>query len=243
MEKINLSGVNGNNLFDDNTRTSTVLDSGLYQGVLKYLYFTESASKAIAANLVIDINGLARNFTLWISYKNGVLFKENPQTHQKEYLSNYKKINALAFCATGKPLDQLTQEEKTIKIFNRETRKEEPTQAMCIVELINKPICIGLKKVNHHVEQKQLDGSYLPTDKTVFINDIDKFYNTEGKIAQEISSGSPREYADKWLKNNKGRVFEENMSNKTVVAYRDPKQGSSDVGTAGTSLSSMFGDD
>ena len=70
MEKLDLSlnGMNASEAFES-AGTTSVLDTGLYQALLKAVYLDTTKGGTPVANAVVEINGLTKTFPMYIAYK------------------------------------------------------------------------------------------------------------------------------------------------------------------------------
>lgn len=239
MEKLDLSlnGMNASEAFES-AGTTSVLDTGLYQAMLKAVYLDTTKGGTPVANAVVEINGLTKTFPMYIAYKD----TKKPVkvvNGQRQVIPGYKQLNSLAYCATGLTIDALTQEEKVIKVYDWNTRKEEPQTVLAFSELMGKQIAVGIKKVEKHKTAK-VNGQYLPTTETYFTNEIDRYYTPDGLLAQEKATGSEAKYAVKW-KEKTGQIFQEKLA---VTPIAPPTGTASDMAaaTAGTQVKSLFDD-
>ena len=243
MEKvtINNGGFNVNNNFESDSTGSLIWDTGLYQALLKYAYFGTTKKGDPFVNLVIEINGITKTFPVYIMYSDThTTTKKGPDGKIKS-MPGYVQMNSLAYILTDKTFDQImdNQEEKVVKVFNWNTRKEEPVNVMALTDLCNKKICVGIKKMLKH-KTALVNGQYLPTTDTFHTNEIDRFYTEDGRLAKEKAEGIEASYALNFKKKS-GQVFEEKLS-VTPIAPPQTNMASVSAGTAGTQVTSLFDD-
>lgn len=235
--QLNLNGVKSNEF--EEGKTSSVLDTGLYQGLLKYVYLTEAKTGTVIANAVIEINGMSKTFPMYITYKENKspvkTVNGKPQT-----IPGYKQLNSLLYCACGKTFDQCTQEDKSIAIYDWDQKKEVPTMVPCIIDSMNTKIGVGIKKINKH-KQAKVNNIYVPTTETYLTNEVDRYYTVDGYLASEKASGSEPKYAVSW-KEKAGTVFEEKLK-VTPIAPPTANLASQPAGTSGTPVKDLFADD
>lgn len=207
MVDLNLNGLDVNDAFEAG-KTSNLLDTGLYQGVVKYVYFTKTNAGGDIANAVIEINGLTHTFPMYITYKET---KKPTRVKQGkvEVIPGYKQLNSLAYCACGKAVAQCAQEQKSILLRDWKSNKDVPTLVETISDLQGKPIIVGIKKLNKH-KQAKVNGQYVPTTETYLTNEVDRYFTTDGYLASEKASGNQPTYALSW-KEKTGTVFEEKL--------------------------------
>lgn len=211
---------NSNELFTSDN-TGGLLDSGVYPALIKYAYFTKSASGNTGLNVILEIKGkeIAPK-TSWLMYSDGSKYKV--ENGKKVPTFAMKQFNDLCYVATGLTVDRMQEpENKAVNIYNWEQQKKVPTMVPCLTELTNKQIMVGIRKVNTH-KQVKVGNSYVPTTTIKPTNVVDKYYTIEGKTATEAVSGKEAAYSVKWHADNKGRVFEEQLK---VAPIEEPKSG------------------
>lgn len=188
---------------------SSVLDTGLYQALLKYIYFTTNKSGTKSANAVVEINGLTHTYSMCFTYKetNSPTKVVNGKT---QVIPGYRQLNNLCFVASGKPVNKCEQEEKTILVYDRTQKKEVPTMVNTIKDVMGAKIGVGIKKIHKHKTALMPTGVYVPTTEMFYTNEVDDWYTAEGLSAQEAATGKSAEKALKW-KEKAGQVFEEKL--------------------------------
>lgn len=221
---------------------SKVLASGIYDAIVKYVYLTEAKSGTGVANVVLTINGVDRNFTHYITWKETGK-PEKMVNGKPTTMPGFKQLNSLAYCAVGKCVGNgqngtVGSEEKTIRIYSREAQSEVPTQVPVLTELCGKPIKVGIKCINKH--KTALVGSvYKPTTETFKTNEVDRYYDSTGALAMEIAQDKPAEYGTKWAEAHTGEVFEEKLKEAPI----DASTLNAPIGSSGVTTKNLFGDD
>lgn len=188
----------------------TVFDSGIYDATIKNIYFTKSMSGTVEGNVTLNINNLDKDFKLYVCFKEtGTPVKT--VNGNKIVMPGFKVLNSLVYCATGKTLEQLPQQPKTIQITNRSTQTTEPKSVDALVGIEDKQIQVALKKMVKHKTAK-VNGMYVPTTETYEINEIDVPFTLEGFSAEEKAKGTETALnKDKWEQTNSGKVFTEKL--------------------------------
>jgi hypothetical protein len=184
---------------------SFILPTDVYEMTVDAAYITEAASGALAVNLrLIGDNGVKYNETMYITNKN----KETSYTKDgKNYsLPGFSIANAIAGFAVGKEITDLTEETKTIKIYNFDEKKEMATDVPCLVELHGKKICVGIvQKTENKSVKNSTTGKYDPTNEKRQVNNIERVFDpVTHKTAAETREGLDAEFCAKWLEKNKG---------------------------------------
>lgn len=186
----------------------TVYDSGIYKATIKNLYAGKSAGGAQNITLIADLEG-GKEYreTVYITNKKGENFftKDN----KKQPLPGFTLANDICLMATGKELSEQTTEEKVVKIWNSEEKKELPTNVPVLVECLGKPISLGILRQRVNKEEKDSNGEYQPTAEEKEINLIDKVFHPDLKLTvAEARQGKTKledaAFYDSWEKRNKG---------------------------------------
>lgn len=183
------------------------IDTDIYTGPVKALFAGKSKEGAMSLTVVVDIGG-GREYkeTLWITNKKGENFftKDN----KKQPLPGFTVANEIALMTTEKELHQLDTEEKVIKLYDFELKKEVPTTVQMVTEAIGKPVALGILKVLENKSKKNdSTGKYEPIEETREVNIIDKVFHPELHVTiPEARDQKPAEFWDGWLKRNKGQL-------------------------------------
>jgi hypothetical protein len=194
----------------ENPTTSTVLDSGLYQGLLKYIYFTTvGANKTKVANAVVEINGISRTFSMFYCYS--ATGKPTRITNgKKEVMPGFKQLNSLAYCACGKPITECDQEDKTIMVHDWKENKDKPELVKAVIDVMDTKIGVAIKKVNKHKTVK-VNGQSVPTTETFHTNEIYCWLTADGFTASEKATGGEPNTAKRFKEKHTGEIFEEKL--------------------------------
>jgi hypothetical protein len=184
-------------------------DSGVVKFKIKMAYLDESAPNpeknklggARNINLILESNGRTLNHTEYIS---SAREKGQSMTYEKNGkkfpLPGYSKMNDLCKRATGKELKGQTVEEKQIKIWDFEARKELPQLKNVLMDLVGKTITAGVIELR---ENKFSD----PTQE-MFKNEIDKWFDPDTNMTTaEIAEGKTEaKFIDIWKKKWDGKL-------------------------------------
>ena len=217
----------------------TTLESGVYDATVKQVYFTKTKSGTDQANVVLDIKGQVKTFPLYICYKeNGKPTRKNAKG-VIEVMPGYKTLNALSYVITGKTVDQLAQEDKTVMIYNFTAKKEEPNTATCLVELMGAKIKAAIKQVNKH-KQVKVNGIYTPTTETFLTNEVDHYFSEDGFTASELVGKKEATYCKVWSDKFTGKIIEEKLKTTPVDVSMEAAKAS--AGGAGVSVDDLFND-
>lgn len=185
----------------------STFESGYYKGTVKLVYAGKSqSSKAQSVNVVIDIDGREYKESFWVTNRNDENFYV--KNDKKFPLPGFTNADDLAMLTTGYGLAQQEAEEKTVSIYDFETKAEKPTQVMVFTGMLGKEIGVGILKQTVDKNQKDASGNYVPSGETREENVVDKFFHAETErtvteIKQKIETPV---FKDKWLSKNEGRT-------------------------------------
>lgn len=161
-----------------------VLNTGAYPMTVKLAYLTQAKSEAIALNLHLEAeDGRTLRQSLWMNSgkdKGGANFFIDKQG-QKQYLPGFVQAQALALLTVGKEVSELDVEEKVVKLYDYEAKAEVPTKVQMVMDLLDKPILVGVIKQTVDKNIKDGNGNYVPSGETRDENEIDKFFRASDK--------------------------------------------------------------
>lgn len=187
------------------------LDSDIYDFKIELAYLGKAKSGATSINLVLKTkDGLTLRDQDWISSGDA---KGNSMTYVKDGkkypLPGYAKLDMLCKLAIGKPLKEMEPEDKVIKLYDFDAKKEVPTQVPVLTELLGADITAGvLKVVVDKTKQNPSTGSYEPTGETREVNEVDKLFRTEDHLtgAEIAAEATEPDFYNKWKDKNQGQV-------------------------------------
>lgn len=186
-----------------------VRESDAYDGTIKVAYAGKaSASNAQSLTVIFNLGGSEYRETFWVTNKNGENFFIDKQDSSKKVpLPGYTMADDLCLLTTGFPLSEQTFTEKVINLYDYEAKKEVPTNVHVIMDLMGKPITLGLiKQTVDKTKKNDSTGSYEPTGETRDENLIDKIFHHDSKrTVTEVRNGiEVAEFFPKWVEKNKG---------------------------------------
>lgn len=221
------------------TKGSNTLKSGVYTAQVKNIYFTETKSGTGCANIVLSINGNVKTFPVYVTWKD-TKSPVRTKDGKPQVMPGYRTLNSLAYLLTGKGVNDLEQEEKTIMVYSFKDRKEQPTKASCITELMNKTIQVGIIEIKKHKSMLS-NGVYVPTTDTYNTNEISQFFDEDGYTASEKAKGIDPSYLNAWKTRFEGKLQEEKLN--TVPVDPATLNKPSSVGAPGVSVDDLFNTD
>lgn len=215
------------------------LPTDAYDGKIVVAYITTSTGGARAFNFVIDINGKLVRETIYVTNKQGqvVYVKDG----KKYPLPGYSLVNAITKLTIGKEIPQLTFENKLVKIWNFELKKDVATEVPVAVELVGEAVNLGIELIRENKQQKDQAGNYVDTAEIREVNSITRVFHTKtGQTAAEYDAQAPAEFKALWLKEFKGKVRDKTNKNLTP-ATTAASTGGTAPSTTGAAKSSLFG--
>jgi len=186
----------------------SVFNTDIYIGTIKALYAGKSSGGATSVTLIADLNGKEYTETLYVTNKDGQNWFANKQDNTKKVpLPGFTVVDDICLIATGEPLAAQETEEKVIKVWDSEAKKEMPKSVPMIIAALGKPIALGIQKTLAN-KQTKVGTEYVPNAETREENHIDKVYHPEMKltVAEARAGQDVAQFWDAWLLKNKDQV-------------------------------------
>lgn len=196
---------------EDRIGGARVLNTEIYEGTIKMAYAQKSSGGALGITLIIMINGNELNTTQYVTDKNGNNFfhpkdKNNqPNLNMKNPLPGFTVIDDLCLVTTGAPLKDQDTEQKTVRIYNFDEKKELPTVVDAMTGLIGTTAYFAMFKDLVNIEERDSNNMYQVTNKTREQNEIVKVCHfpskvtvKEAQIAAENSAEAEPIWFDEW---------------------------------------------
>lgn len=186
-----------------------ILDTDAYQFAIDMAYIDTADSGAMSLNLSLKTqDGATLRQTLWMTSGKAKGCKNYyvTQNGDKRYLPGFNQANAICLLTVGKEISDVGAEEKVIKLYDYEQKKEVPQTKQVLVELLGKEVTIGVIRQVVDKTAKADDGSYKPTGETREENEIDKIFRTSDHMTVNEIKAEETEahFYDKWVDKNKG---------------------------------------
>jgi len=185
------------------------LPSDIYSAVIKLAYAGKSrSSDARSVTFHADINGTEYRETVWITSGKGVNYyvsKEDGKTRIP--LPGFSTIEELCLLATQEPLSAQTTEEKVVKLYNFEERKEVPTPVQVLTSLIGKEVNLGILREIVDKTARDDSGNYVPTGETRTQNVTSKVFHPESNktVNEYRHEVKDPEFYETWIAQNQGK--------------------------------------
>lgn len=241
-----------------------LFDTDVYEATIKAMYQTKSlSSDALAINLILNVQGREVREQVWVTDSKGKVTYKDKTTGEEKNLPGFSQINALCLLVTGKDLGSQEVEDRVVKVYDFDAKKELPKQVPCFSDLHDQTVFIALQRITEDKTKKdEKTGNYVSTGETRDINKIVKFFGGSesnlvtssevaeyirtlgGNIDEVINDGhflkavnkAPRgAFVDKWLEAHKGKTYNKAKKNTNNVSEFS-KAGSSNTKAQTSSL-------
>jgi hypothetical protein len=182
--------------------------SGVYTGKVKLAYAGASAGGARNVTLIVDFGGKEYRETIYVTNKKGENWFLNKDDKTKKVpLPGFTTVDDICLVATGSPLADQDSEEKVVKVYDTDAKKELPKSVPVLIDLIGKEISVAVIQVLENKNEK-VGNEYVPTAETRTSNTIDKVFDTESKltVAEARSGVTTGSFWGGWLERNKDQV-------------------------------------
>jgi len=188
------------------------LDTGLYKMGITLAYLSESKNGAHGLNLHLknaDGSGPVVRQTLWMTSgkAKGTRNSYVDDNGVKHKLPGMEQADNLHALLTGDMMISADHSEKTVKLWNPATSKEENTEVTIINGLMNQPVLVGLhKNRDNKMIQNPNKGPgekpYIPdpSGKDRVYNEINKFFDADTGLtyAEKRAKSTEPVYLAKW---------------------------------------------
>ncbi len=186
---------------------SFLTESGAYKATVEIAYISVAKSGAMALNFHLKLdNGTLVRRTEYFTSGDAKGKKTYYEKDGKKFnLPGFTLINDLCLLGVEKGLGQLDTEDKVIKLYDFDAKKEMPKSVPCIVDLHGATVIAGVIKQTVDKNVKQGD-QYVPSGETRDENIVEKFFYAEdGRTVAEIKAKAEEgEFLGKWKEKNTG---------------------------------------
>ncbi len=182
--------------------------SGIYDAVIKVAYAGQSQGGAHSITVIADIGNREYRQIFYITNKQGDNFYLDKQDPSKKMpMMDFTTIDDLCLLITGEGLADQEDEEKVVKIYDFDQKKEVPTPVATLPALVGGKVKFAILREIVDKEKKDDSGAYQPTGETREKNSIDKIFHAEtGRTVPEYRQEvDPGEFLDVWKAKNDGK--------------------------------------
>lgn len=182
----------------------------IYPATIKAAYAGQSAGGARNVTVVVELPDGEYSETIYVTNKKGENWFLNQNDKSKKVpLPGFTTIDDICLVTTGKPLAEQDSEEKVVKIYDFDERKELPKAVPMLVDLIGQTLFLGIVQQTVDKNQKnESTGEYEPTGETRDENVIEKVFHDPSKmtVVEARQGATEPVFFEKWLSKNKGNV-------------------------------------
>ena len=185
-----------------------VWETDIYTGPIKCAYAGQSATGARNVTVIFDFGGKEYRETVYITNKKGENFFLNKEDAKKKVpLPGFTTIDDICLITTGKPLSEQEAEDKMVKVYDAEAKKELPKSVPVLTGLLGQSLSVAICKLLENKSEKNGNGDYVNNAETRNSNVIEKIFHTETKmtVAEARSGAETGLFWDAWLERNKGK--------------------------------------
>ena len=182
----------------------------IYPATIKAAYAGQSAGGARNVTIVVELPDGEYSETIYVTNKKGENWFLNQNDKSKKVpLPGFTTIDDICLVTTGKSLAEQDSEEKVVKIYDFDERKELPKAVPMLVDLIGQTLFLGI--VQQTVDKNQKNdstGEYEPTGETRDENVIEKVFHDPSKmtVVEARQGATEPVFFEKWLSKNKGNI-------------------------------------
>jgi len=265
----NKKAAKGEKVEDDFLGGGGVVDTDIYPATIKYAYIGKAAnSEARNLTLCVLLNGkqeLTRS--IWMTNRNGDVTYKDKKTGEEKNLPGYNQVNSLAMLLLSQEIGELDVEEKTLSLYDFDSKKEIPQAVDCFVDLHGLDLQVAVQRQTvDKTEKNEQTGDYETTGETRDVNEFIKFFPAEalvtisevahyvkslgGDFDEVLADGDlgkaiakmedDGDYATKWLEKNRGQTYDRSTGKKEGKSFGGAK--SSGGGSDKKAKSNLFDD-
>ena len=229
----------------DSVGGSRIFDTDVYDFTIDMAYAGESKGGAQSVTLHLKTeDGRELRSTQWISSGNAKGNKNFYETKDgsKKYLPGFLILQSLSLLTVGKEPKELVGEDKVIKLYDYEQKKEVPTTVPVITELLGQQFKGGVFRQIVDKTQDDGQGNYVPTGETREENELNKIFRASDSMttAEIRAQAESAEFIETWLSKHKGQVRDKS-SKDVKPAKQSSTFGAAAGGTSAAPTKSLFG--
>jgi hypothetical protein len=210
-----------------------IIDTDIQIYTIKALYAGKSTSSNAMSVTGIFVNketGKEYRETFWVTSGTGDNFyyskdKDGKPTDKKSFLPGFNVVNDICMITTDKPLNEQTDEEKVVKVYDADAKGEVPKSVPMLTETLGKDVALAIYQNLENKSVKNAAGAYEPVAEERKTNTVEKamfpvFKTTvrETEVALE-NGGSVKDdtivdaqgndvavFWDAWIEAHKGKI-------------------------------------
>lgn len=202
-----------------------VFDTDAYDAVIKMAYADQAESGAQNINFIFQMPGgkTYSETVYWTNKKGENWFPNKDDPSKKVPLPGFTLVDDICMCTTEKGLEHQDTEERMVKIYDYNEKKEVNKSRHVLVDLLNQPVTLTIQNVLKNKQVKGDDNTYVSTAEERNENNIVKAFHTETRLSMvEAREGQDATFLDKWVEANKGKVIDKRDFGKNGVKSGSP---------------------
>lgn len=220
---------------DDFLGGGGVLETDIYPAEIKYAFIGKAAnSDARNLTLSLKVNNLEIQRQIWMTNRKGDVTYQDKKTGDVKNLPGFNQVNSLCMLLCSKEVGDMDVEEKTLNLYDFESKKEVPQAVDCFTELHGLTLQVAIQKqIVDKTAKNDSTGDYEPTGETRETNEFIKFFPedklvtisevahyikslggdfedvmSDGDLGKAIAKMEDGDYATKWLDKNRGETYD-----------------------------------
>ncbi len=195
-------------------------DTGVYEVIVDGAYLDQSQGGAYNMNFIFKtMDGNTLSNTQYVTSGTAKGGRNYYEREGKKYnLPGFIIADDVCFAATGKALEALSSEDKVVEVYDFTLKKKVPTTKKVFMDIIGKPVMIGVQKVKEFKNVKNDAGKYVPGDEVKVFNEIAKVFGVEKHTSVEAKAGKDAEFIDKWIERNPSEYIKDKTKGVTPRA-------------------------
>jgi hypothetical protein len=205
------------------------VESDIYDFVVTQFYAGKSAKGANFIQLIAKDGDREYREQIYFTNKDGQNYFLNKDDKTKKVpLPGFTTVNDICLITTGKELHELEFEDKMVKVYDADLKKEAPKSVPVAIEVIGKHVKLGvIKTLENKSVKNDSTGDYEPTAETREVNSTDKVFHPELNltVVEAKAEATVANFYGGWLERNKGKTRDKRVikDGEAGVAGAPPK--------------------
>lgn len=187
-------------------------ETGIYPATVELAYLEKSKGGALALKVHFKLaDNTTQRHTFYMTSGDS---KGNKNTYvdakgNVKLLPGMQMAESLSKILTGKSMAELDDPEiKMVKLYDYVEKAEKPQQVEVVMEMLNRPVVLGIYKVTTNKRAANAAGMWVDTAEKQTINEINKFFHEDGRTVTEFDAGAAAEFIKQWESKNSGKTVD-----------------------------------